>query len=261
VVTDADLAGLPNPVARYIRRSGAVGQPRPSSFFAEVHCRIRSGPAKPWMTFTGRQLNTYGETPQRLFYLDATMFGLPVTVFHVFDEDAAAMRGKVLSLIPILDAKGPEMDRSETVTLFNDMVVFAPAALVDAPVRWTEVSASRIRGTYTRAGEAVTADLIFDSSGDLVDFVSHDRSRASNDGTSFTLLPWNTPITDYGNLHGHRVATEGTAQWDAPAPEGHFAYIEFSLDDLAYNVTAPAIPTGTGHTGHSESSADLAGAP
>jgi hypothetical protein len=241
VVTEADLAGLPDPVARYLRRSGAVGQPRVSNFFAEVHGRIRSGPDKDWMSFSGRQFNTYGDTPQRLFYMDATMYGLPVTVFHVFAARAATMRGKVLSLVPILDAKGPEMNRSETVTLFNDMVVFAPAALIDAPVRWTGVSDTRVRATYTRAGESVTADLVFNSAGDLVDFVSHDRSRASTDGTSFTVLPWNTPISEYGNLHGRRVAVRGEAMWDAPGPEGHFSYIEFSVDDLADNVSTPAI--------------------
>lgn len=249
VVTEADLAGLPAPVARYVRRSGAVGQPRVGNFFAEVRGRIRSGPGKPWMSFEGRQLNTYGDTPQRLFYLDATMYGLPVTVCHVFDSDAATMRGKVMSLIPILDAKGPEMDRSETVTLFNDMVVLAPGALVGAPVRWTELGPTSVRASYTRAGETITADLFFDPAGDLVDFVSHDRSRASRDGRSFTVLPWNTPITGYASLRGHRVAVEGTAMWAASAPEGHFAYIEFTVDDLAYNVTAPAIPAGAGRTG------------
>jgi hypothetical protein len=219
-----------------------------SNFFAEVHGRIRSGPDKGWMSFTGRQLNTFGDTPQRLFYMDATMFGLPVTVLHVFDARAATMRGKVLSLVPILDGKGPEMNRGETVTLFNDMVVLAPAALIDAPVRWTEMSATRVRATYTRWGESVTADLVFNQAGDLVDFVSQDRSRASTDGTSFTVLPWNTPISAHTNLHGHRVAVRGSAMWDAPAPEGHFTYIEFSVDDLAYNVATPKIPPVTGDT-------------
>ena len=259
MVTEADLATLPDPVARYIQRFGAVGQPRPRNFFAEIHGRIRGGPDKPWMTFTGRQLNTYGKTPQRLFYIDATMFGLPVTVFHVFDAHAASMRGKVVSLVPILDARGPEMDRSETVTLFNDMVVFAPAALLDAEVRWTELSPTRVRAAYSRAGETITADLVFDEAGDLVDFVSQDRSRASADGTSFTTLPWNTPITRHGTRRGHRVAVEGAAMWDAADPEGHFSYIEFRVDDLAFNVSEPAIPQQSEAT-PMERSSRLAGA-
>jgi hypothetical protein len=214
-----------------------------SNFYATVHGRIRSGPDKPWMSFTGRQLNTYGEDAQRLCYLDAAMFGLPVTVFHVFDEDAATMRGKVLSLVSILDAEGPEMNRAETVTLLNDMVVLAPAALVDAPVQWTTLSEHRVRAAYTRGAQTVTAELVFDRNGDLVDFVSDDRSRASADGKSFTRLRWNTPLRKYRDLDGRRVAVQGQGMWEAPEPEGHFAYIDFLVDDLAYNVTSAAIPS------------------
>jgi hypothetical protein len=242
IVEEADLAGLPDAVSRYLRRSGAVGHPHVRSFFAEVHGRIRGGPDEPWMTFSGRQLNTYGDVPRRIFHIDATMRGLPVTVLHVFDDRGATMRGKVLSLLPILDAKGPTMDRSETVTLLNDMVVLAPAALVDAPVQWAELSPTRVGATYTRGDQTVSAVLVFDAAGDLVDFISQDRSRASRDGGSFTRMPWNTPISRYAVLHGRRVAVEGTAQWDAPAPEGHFPYIEFVVDDLAYDVTTPAVP-------------------
>ena len=41
LVTDDDLAGLPAPVAAYVRRSGAVGQPRVANFRAQIHGRIR----------------------------------------------------------------------------------------------------------------------------------------------------------------------------------------------------------------------------
>ncbi|WP_460707042.1 Acg family FMN-binding oxidoreductase [Myceligenerans halotolerans] len=52
MVTDADLAHLPAPVAAYVRQSGAVGQPRVASFRARIHGRIRGAPDKPWMKFT-----------------------------------------------------------------------------------------------------------------------------------------------------------------------------------------------------------------
>lgn len=245
VVTEVELAGLPEPVARYVRRSGAVGQPHVTNFSARISGRIRGGPNDPWMSFTGRQLNTYGDTPQRLFYIDARRSGLPVTVFHVFDESGATMRGKVLSLVPILDAAGPEMNRSETVTLLNDLVVFAPGAIVDAPLRWTDVAGDRVGVTYTRAGQSVSAELVFDAAGDLVDFVSTDRFRSSSDGKSFSLQRWNTPITRYQEVEGRRIAVEGSAMWDAPSPDGHFDYIDFEVDTMAYNVDTPATAAAT----------------
>lgn len=65
LVTEQDLDGLPAPLAEYIRRSGAIGKPRPVSFVADVRGRIRGGPDQPWMEFSGRQVSTYGDPPQR----------------------------------------------------------------------------------------------------------------------------------------------------------------------------------------------------
>src|SRR6185436_1132726 len=149
VVTEADLMALPGPVAAYVRQSGAVGRSRVTNFRAGIHGRIRGGPGKPWMTFTGAQVNTYGSEPSRLFFMDATMFGLPVDVLHVFVGRSATMRVKACSLISMVNAAGPEMDKAETVTMFNDLCVLAPAALVDAPVNWESIDRHRVRGAFT----------------------------------------------------------------------------------------------------------------
>jgi hypothetical protein len=236
LVTEQDLAGLPAPLADYVRRSGAVGEPRVTSFSAAFHGRIRSGPGQPWMPFTGEQLNTFGPRPQRLFIMDATRSGLPVTVLHSYENTTATMRAKVLSLLTVVNASGPEMDRGETVTVFNDLVVLAPGAIVDAPVRWTLVDDHHVRGVFTQGDETVTAELAFDADHDLVDFVSEDRFRASSDGKSFAHETWSTPLAGHRDSHGRRILTSGEGRWAAPEPEGPFTYIEFEIDDIAYNV-------------------------
>lgn len=53
---------------------------------------------------------------------------------------------------PVVDAAGPEMDRGETVTVFNDLVMLAPGAIADAPVRWTPMDAHHVRGDFTEVG-------------------------------------------------------------------------------------------------------------
>ena len=235
VVTEADLEPLPALVAGYVRKSGAVGRPRVTSFRARIHGRIRGGADKPWMPFTGEQVNTYGAEPSRVFFIDATMFGLPVDVLHSYVGPSATMRVKACSLVPMVNSAGPEMDRAETVTMFNDLCVLAPAALVDAPVRWQEVDGRRVRGVFTNGVQTVTADLLFDDD-DLVDFVSDDRMATTPDGKNFTPRRWSTPISDYRSFGTRRVGARGDAHWHAPAPEGEFSYLEFILDDIAYNV-------------------------
>ena len=236
-VTEADLAGLPSPLAAYVRRSGAVGQPRTASFHAELHGRIRSGPDAVWMPFTGEQVNTYGVQPSRAFIIDATRSGLPVTVLHLYDHTTATMRGRVLSVATVVDAAGPEMDRSETVTVFNDLVVLAPGAIIDAPVRWTALDADHVRGVFSTGDQSVAAVLTFNAQNDLVDFASQDRFRSSADGSSFCKQDWSTPVNAFRECGGFRLPTAGQGRWDAPAPEGAFTYLEFHLDDIQYNVS------------------------
>lgn len=190
------------------------------------------------MTFSGEQLNTYGPQPSRAFFMKARMFGLPVDVLHVFAGPTASMRVRLCSLVPIVSAAGPDLRRAETVTVFNDLCLLAPAALVDAAVVWDAVDDHHVRGTFTLGAHTVSAVLTFDD-GRLVDFVSDDRLRASPDGSSFAAQRWSTPVRDFRSIDGRRLPTHGEGRWHAPDPEGEFTYIEFSVDDISYNPHAP----------------------
>ena len=235
VVTEQDLARLPTPVAAYVRQSGAVGRPRVDHFHATMHGRIRGGPDQPWMPFTGEQVNTYGARPRRLFFMDATRAGLPIDVLHVYDDHGATMRVRAGSVVPVANAAGPELDRAETVTVFNDLCILAPAALVDAPVEWETLDDRHVRGTFTLGDQRVAAELVFDAEDHLVDFVSDDRLRSSPDGRSFTPQRWSTPISGYRDVGDRRVGTTGAARWHAPDPEGEFAYLELVVDGIDYD--------------------------
>ena len=243
VVTEDDLASLPGPIAAYVRQSGAIGQPHVANFRATIFGRIRSSPTKAWMTFTGEQVNTFGPNPSRSFHMDATMAGLPVDVLHIYANAEAAMLVKLFSLFPMVNANGPEMDRAETVTVFNDLVVLAPGAIISAPIVWTIVDERHVNGTYTNGTQAVTGELTFNEQHELVNFISNDRNAVSSDGKTFTPQAWSTPISSYRTSHGHRFPAVAEARWHAPPPIGEFVYIEFKLRDLEYNVdTSSGVP-------------------
>ncbi|MEO5900752.1 MAG: DUF6544 family protein, partial [Ilumatobacteraceae bacterium] len=159
---------------------------------------------------------------------------------------AASMRVRALSLFTMVDASGSEMDRAETVTIFNDLCILAPAALADAPVIWDVLDEHHVRGSYTYGTNTVTAELTFNDDHELVDFSSDDRTAVSTDDTSFTPQRWSTPITGYRILGASRLGTVGEGHWHAP--EGEFAYLEYCLDDITYNPADLRQPSTTGHT-------------
>ena len=238
-VTEDDLAHLPPPVAAYVRATGAVGRPHVTGFHANISGRIRSGPDKPWMPWTGEQVNTFGDEPSRVLYMDATMKGLPTDVLHAYIGPHATMQVRLASLLPVVDAHGPWMDQAETVTILNDMCVLAPAALVDAPITWTAIDDNHAQATLTNAAHTVTGILTFNDANELVDFVSDDRLCASSDGQSFTQQRWSTPVTNYHTFNGRRLAALGSARWH-PDNEPGFDYLEFHTNDITYFETPPA---------------------
>ncbi|MBI4934582.1 MAG: hypothetical protein HY828_11930 [Actinobacteria bacterium] len=233
LVIDSDLAHLPLPVVGYVRAAGAVGRPHVVGFRAAISGRIRAAEDAPWMRWTGEQTNTFGHSPSRVFFMDATMKGLPTDVLHAYVGPTATMQVRVASLKTVIDARGPEMDQAETVTLLNDLCVLAPAALVDAPIEWTPIDDHHAQATFANAGHTVSAVLTFNDDHELVDFVSDDRLASSADGRTFTPQRWSTPITDYRNFDGRRLGALGHGRWH-PADEPSFDYLEFHVDRISY---------------------------
>ena len=232
LVTESDLAPLPEPVQRYLRVTRAVGQPRVNNYRIRFTGRIRSAPDAAWMPFEAEQ-QSFADDPTRLFLMRARMFGVPVQAFHRLIDGHATMQVKVAGVVPMADERGDEMDRAETVTLFNDMCIVAPGTLVGPNITWEAVDASTARARFTLRGHSITATLFFDTDGRLVNFESDDRSRLSPDGT-VTKRRFSTPLRDYRDFGPLYLAGYGEARWRLP--EGEFTYGEFTMMDVVTNV-------------------------
>jgi hypothetical protein len=231
LVTDADLEPLPRLMQTYLRRSGVVGRPRVRNMRIAFDAQMRSSATSPWMTSTVQQYEFF-DPPARLFYMNASRAGVPFDVYHRYVDSAATFQVRIASLIPMVDQHGPEMTKSETVTLLNDIVVMAPAAVLDLPFTWETLSDRTVRAIFSNAGYTVSAVLTFDAAGDLVGFVSNDRSELS--GKTVKRLPWSTPISGYAEVNGIRVGTRGDANWIEPG--GEWTYGRFTIRELAYNI-------------------------
>lgn len=228
-----DLGHLPLLVQRYLRLAGVVGKPRVSNFRVRMHGRIRSGPSARWMPLTAEQHNTV-HPPARLFHLRSSMWGLPVQGYHRFIGTEATMEIRAAGLVPIERAGGREMNRSETVTLFNDMCVMAPATLIDPAIGWEVVDASSVRATFHHAKQTIQATLVFSESGELVNFISDDRYQLSPDARSARKVRWSTPITSYRKFGAFQLPSTGEGRWHER--DGEYTYTELTIDEVEYNV-------------------------
>lgn len=232
LVGEAHLAPLPPPVQRYLRLAGVVGQPHVHNLFARMHGRIRSGPGGRWMPLEAQQFN-FTDPPARCFFLTASMHGLPVQGYHRYTGASASMAIRAASVFPVANASGAVMTQSETVTLLNDMCVLAPAVLVTPSITWAAVDRHAARATLVNAGCRVSAELVFNDDGELVDFVSEDRHEIGAGGQPCRRR-WRTPLSDYRAFGSVRLASRGAAIWGPPGDE--YAYIELTFDEVRHNV-------------------------
>ena len=227
ILTEADIAHLPELVQQYIRYTGAIGKPQIEQMRIRFTGKMRNK-GEDWFDFTSEQHNFFAN-PARLFFMKARVNGLPTSGYHAYQEKQARMQVKLLSAIPAVDLQDEELFRTETVTFFNDLCLFAPAALIDERIVWDSIKAHSVRATFTNQGVSIAAVLSFNEAGELVNFVSDDRTEV-NIGKQ---LRFSTPISDYQTFNSYRLASYGEAIWEYP--DGPFTYGTFSVQEVVYN--------------------------
>jgi hypothetical protein len=213
--------------------AGVVGKPRVTSFHATMRGRIRRSPTSGWLDFEAEQHNFVGE-PARLFLMHARQWGVPFEAWHRYADGRASMQVRLASLIDLADARGPQMNQSETVTLFNDMCLLAPGTLIGPGIRFQQIDARAVAAEFTHAGSTIGAQLSFAEDGMLSNFQSDDR-YLSSDGKSYSKHRWSTPVLSYRELGGRRVPWRARASWAMPA--GELIYVELEILNVEY---APA---------------------
>ncbi|KAA3622193.1 MAG: hypothetical protein DWQ02_26460 [Bacteroidetes bacterium] len=233
LLSKADMEHLPPVVQKYLEYTNVIGKPKVHNFSATLTGEMKLGQDKPWLNIISRQYNFYKKR-SRTFYIESKMFGIPFDGLHSYLEDEAVMEIKVGSIFSVADARGDLMTKSETVTLFNDMCIFAPATLIDPTIDWKEVDALTAEATFSNAGHEIKALLFFNEKGQLVDFSSNDRYESA-DGKAYKNYQWTTPVKDYRGLNGQNIPAYGEAIWHYP--DGPFVYAKFNIEAVDYNVT------------------------
>ncbi|MFZ1785997.1 MAG: DUF6544 family protein [Ferruginibacter sp.] len=229
LLTETDIQDLPQPVQTYLRYSGVINQPKVKNVKIVFDGEMRSK-TKDWFTFKTVQYNFFDE-PTRLFFMKANMFGVVVPGYHCYQNKTATMQVKLFGLIPVVQVKGPEMDKAETVTVFNDMCLLAPGSLIDKRITWEPIDSLSASAIFTNGLNRISATLYFNGQGQLVNFISDDRSDVGD----MKHYRFSTPVKEYTNLHGRNILSYGEAVWHYP--EGEFVYGKFYLKSIEYNVT------------------------
>ena len=228
ILTKADIEILPVAVQQYVTYSGSVGKPKVTNMNMIFQGEMRAK-GKDYFTFRSEQYNFFTE-PARLFFMKANMFGLTVPGYHRYLEAKASMDIRLFGLISVATHKEGALNKAETVTLFNDMCLMAPATLIDKRIVWQEIDDRSTKATFTNRDISISAILYFNASHQLTNFISDDRTDV-NESKQYRF---STPVSNYENFNGYNLPSYGETVWHYP--DGEFTYGKFNLTDVHYNV-------------------------
>jgi hypothetical protein len=233
ILTEDDIKDLPQPVQKYLRYTGVIGKEKVKNFRIVGEGEFKTAPDKEWVKAETEQYNFLDST-KRFYFIKLNMWGLPVVGLHVYKNATATMSVKIAGLFSVADAKGEIMNKAETVTVFNDMCLVAPASLIDERIEWETVDPLKVKAIFNNNGIRISADLFFNEKGELINFVSNDRYLTST-GKEYQNAPWSTPVREYKDYNDIKLASYGEAHWSLS--EGDYCYGKINLTKIEYNVT------------------------
>ncbi|KUO75134.1 MAG: hypothetical protein APF77_01920 [Clostridia bacterium BRH_c25] len=232
ILTEEDIKHLPEPVQKYLTYVGVIGKEKVRNFRIVFDGEFKTDPKKDWTRMSASQYSDLNSTT-RLYFLQMKMFGLPIVGLHKYTDAKSIMLIKLAGLLTVANGKGEEMNQGETVTVFNDMCMFAPASLIDKRIQWESVDSLTVKGTFDNNGIKISALLYFNDKGELINFVSDDRYYSPT-GKTYEKIRWSTPAKEYKDYNGIKISSGGEAVWSFP--EGEYCYARADIKEIEYNV-------------------------
>lgn len=229
VIQKEDLLGLPLPVQKWLERSGIIGKEK--IVFARLKQKgsMRLKEDGPWMRAEAEQ---YFTTDKPGFIWKAKVHMAPSIYFAGMDkyrEGKGSMSIKVLSLIPVVDARGPEVDQGTLLRYLGEMAWFPTAALNDY-IKWEPVDSNSARATMSYKGVTASAVFTFDNNGDLAGLIA---KRYRETGGKYVLDDWEVIAKDYKEFQGIRIPDKLEVIWKLKT--GDFTWYRVEVTNAEYN--------------------------
>lgn len=231
VFTEEDVAGLPEPIQRYFRYSGFIGQPKMST--ARIvfdDAAFKNGNMD--LRLYSEQFNFVGE-PARIVYLGSKVLGvIPFEGRDKFQNGQGYMTGRLAKLIKLFDVTGSEMHQSALVTILAEALVVPNYALQDY-ITWQEIDEHAVQATIEYKGVKAKGVFKINDSGEVESFTTNGRYMDQGKGV-MALVPWTVEMIGYREQSGIMVPSRLKATWKMP--EGDIVYFDGMLSSIEYNV-------------------------
>ncbi|MFW5712096.1 MAG: DUF6544 family protein [Spirochaetota bacterium] len=228
-VKESDLQNLPLPVRTWLQAAGAVGKPKTPQVRVVQSARMRLKPEQKWMPV--RAVQEFTTSPPGFTWRARIQMGplLFITGRDTYAQGCGHMLIKLMSLIPVVKARGREIDQGTLQRFLGEMVWFPQAALQDY-IRWEQIGPRQARASMTYRDVDGEGIFTFTENGMPASFTA-DRYREENG--SYTLRPWKITISEHRTFGGLTAPSRGSVTWKLE--DGDFTWFEFEITGIEHS--------------------------
>jgi len=171
IIQKSDLEKLPIPVQKWLKYSQVVGKEKIRAVRLKQKAVMRLKEEQSWMPVEAEQYFTIDEPG---FIWKARIKAAPL--FYIVGRDKyykgrGNMLIKVLSLIPVADSKGKEMDQGTLLRYLAETVWF-PTAALSSYITWEEIDTNSAKATMSYGGITAFGVFTFNDKGEVINFVA-----------------------------------------------------------------------------------------
>jgi hypothetical protein len=226
------IRGLPPVVQKWLIKSNVVGKPMPSAVHLKQKGQMRTKADGSWMPVEAEQYFTLAN-PGFIWVADVKAAPL----MHLAGRDRymdgkGHMLIKFLSLFPIADSKGKQIDQGTLLRYLAETVWF-PSAAVRSYITWEDVDSTSAKATMRFGGVTASGIFQFTGEGDVSGFEAQ-RYYDHKEGAALETWLTTSDKSSYSNFEGIRVPARASVTWRLKT--GDFTWYQVEITDIKYNT-------------------------
>ena len=232
-IDNDDIKNLPFPVKNWLLNSNIIGKEAIKTVRLRQEGRMRTTKNGNWMSTTAEQYFAVDE-PGFVWTADVKMAPfVHLSGIDTFQLGKGRMKIKILSLFPVVNSEGPEIDSGAMMRYLAEMMWF-PSAALNPYIKWKEMDGNSAKATMTYEGISVSGIFYFNENGDIIRFIGK-RYREVNG--KYILCDWGGINKEFKEFEGVRIPSKSNVTWFEEG--GEFKWFEIELAELQYNEPAP----------------------
>ncbi|MEO0337995.1 MAG: DUF6544 family protein [Bacteroidota bacterium] len=230
ILTETKLNTLPKGIQRYFRLCGFVG--KPIAMNADVIWKesfIKLKPRQAWKALDTLQFNSVKPIMRTAFMKVKKMF---FAGKDLYKNGQGTMKGKILNLFLVIDAKGRELSQSALITSFCEMMLVSGYAFQDYIV-WQEIDDCTVGAQLIDHDFKVNGTFHFSQEGKFEYFETDDRYFDAGGG-KYSKRRFVAQIKSYIRKGDYYQPDSISASWILDDEE--YEYFKGKIERMDYNV-------------------------